>query len=130
MLAVLKRMSRTVIEMIYGMLVYAVVGQILLYFLCEKLLFVSLGWWTGIALAIFSGIHMWWSLDRALGLDAKDATKLITTQNMVRYAITVVVIMLLLITEVADPLIAVFGLFGLKAGAYLQPLMHKFSKAR
>ncbi|MFI3236568.1 MAG: hypothetical protein R3Y47_00910 [Lachnospiraceae bacterium] len=130
MLAVLKKIDRTLFEMILGIFFYGIVGQVLIIVFSEAIFFVSLGWWIGVMVAVISNIHMWWSLNRALGLDAKSATTLITTQNMLRYVLIVVVMAVVMITEVANPLVAVFGLFGLKAGAYLQPFMHRFMKKR
>ena len=71
---------------------------------------------------------MWWGLDRALSLGEKTAVKLSTSYNMLRYVAIVVVMGIVMVTEIGNPLAAVFGIFGLKAGAYMQPLIHKFNK--
>lgn len=120
--------SDTLIEMLCGILVYGVVGQlVVLLFLYDKAA-LSIGWWIGVATALASGYHMWWGLDRALDFGEKDAVKFITSYNMFRYAAIVIIMGVIMVTEIGNPLAAVFGVFGLKAGAYMQPLIHKFNK--
>ena len=75
--------------------------------------------------AVLSAYHMWWGLDRALDLGEKDAVKSITFYNTLRYAVIVVIMGVVMVTEIGNPLAAVFGVFGLKAGAYMQPFIHK-----
>ena len=114
----------TLKEMLCGMLVYGIVGQfgILLFF---RETGVSLGWWIGVITALGCGYQMWWGLDRALDLPEGEASKKMIFYSMLRYVSVVAVMALVMITEFANPLAAVFGVFALKAGAYLQPLMHK-----
>ena len=120
----------TLKEMLCGMLLYGVVGQLVI------LLFirgagVSLGWWIGVLTAIGCGCQMWWGLDRALDLSESEASKKMMAYSMFRYMAVVVIMAVVMVTEIANPLAAVFGVFALKAGAYLQPLVHKlFSKKR
>ena len=122
--------NETLKEMLCGMALYGLVGQIVI------LLFVrgdgvSRGWWVGVLTAIGCGYQMWWSLDRALDLSEGDASKKVMTYSMLRYIVIVAIMAVVMITEFANPLAAVFGVFALKAGAYLQPLMHKlFNKKR
>ena len=120
--------SDTLIELICGILVYGVIGQlVILCFLHDKI-WLSIGWWIGVLTAVLSAYHMWLGLDKALDFGEKDAVKLITSYNMLRYAVIVVVMGVVMVTEIGNPLAAVFGVFGLKAGAYMQPLIHKFNK--
>lgn len=117
--------SDTLIELLCGILVYGVIGQlVILCFLHDKI-WLSIGWWIGVLTAVLSAYHMWWGLDRALDLGEKDAVKSITFYNMLRYAVIVVIMGVVMVTEIGNPLAAVFGVFGLKAGAYMQPFIHK-----
>ena len=119
----------TLKEMLCGMLLYGAVGQIviLLFIKGEG---ISLGWWVGVLTAMGCGYQMWWSLDRALDLPESEASKKMMTYSMLRYVAIVAIMAIIMVTEVANPLAAVFGVFALKAGAYLQPLMHKLQKRR
>ena len=117
--------SDTLIELLCGILVYGVVGQlVILCFLHDKI-WLSIGWWIGVLCAVLGAYHMWWGLDRALDFGEKDAVKLITSYNLLRYAVIVIIMGIVMVTEIGNPLAAVFGVFGLKAGAYMQPFIHK-----
>ena len=117
--------SDTLIELLCGILVYGVIGQlVILCFLHDKI-WLSIGWWIGVLTAVLSEYHMWWGLDRALDLGEKAAVKLITSYNLLRYAAIVIIMGIVMVTEIGNPLAAVFGVFGLKAGAYMQPFIHK-----
>ena len=117
--------SDTLIELLCGILVYGVIGQlVILCFLHDKI-WLSIGWWIGVLTAVLSAYHMWWGLDRALDLGEKDAVKLITSYNLLRYAAIVIIMGIVMLTEIGNPLAAVFGVFGLKAGAYMQPFIYK-----
>lgn len=117
--------SDTLIELMCGILVYGVVGQlVILCFLHDKI-WLSIGWWIGVLCAVLGAYHMWWGLDRALDFGEKAAVKLITSYNLLRYAVIVIIMGIVMVTEIGNPLAAVFGVFGLKAGAYMQPFIHK-----
>ena len=117
--------SDTLIELMCGILVYGVVGQlVILCFLHDKI-WLSIGWWIGVLCAVLGAYHMWWGLDRALDFGEKAAVKLITSYNLLRYVVIVIIMGIVMVTEIGNPLAAVFGVFGLKAGAYMQPLIHK-----
>ena len=117
--------SDTLIELLCGILVYGVIGQlVILCFLHDKI-WLSIGWWIGVLCAVLGAYHMWWGLDRALDFGEKAAVKLITSYNLLRYAVIVIIMGIVMVTEIGNPLAAVFGVFGLKAGAYMQPFIHK-----
>lgn len=121
--------NETLKEMLAGMLVYGLIGQIviLIFF---KSVWISLGWWIGVLTALVCAYQMWWGLDKALDLSEDDARKKMTAYSMMRYGIIVLIMAVVMITEVANPLAAVFGVFALKAGAYLQPLMHRLGERK
>ena len=51
-----------------------------------------------------------------------------TAYSLMRYGIIIAIMAVVMTTQVVHPLGAVFGVFALKFGAYLQPLMHYLSK--
>lgn len=120
--------SDTLIELICGILVYGAIGQlVILTFLHDKI-WLGIGWWIGILCAVLGAYHMWWGLNRALDFDEKSAVKMITSYNLIRYAVIVIIMGIVMVTEIGNPLAAVFGVLGLKAGAYMQPLIHKIKR--
>ena len=120
--------KETLKEMLCGMLVYGAVGQLVIWLLIKGSWWVSFGWWIGVLVAMVCGYQMWWSLDKALDLTADNARKKMTAYSMFRYLAIIVIMAVVMITQIVDPLAAVFGVFALKFGAYLQPLMHYLSK--
>lgn len=122
--------NETLRGMLCGMVVYGMIGQFIILFFIRGT-GVSLGWWIGVVTAVGCGYQMWWSLDRALDLPEKEASRKMISYSMFRYVAIVAIMAVVMITEIANPLAAVFGVFALKAGAYLQPFIHKlFDKKR
>lgn len=120
--------KETLAELCIGILLYGLIGEAVIFAFFDSVGSISLGWWIGIAVAVASACHMWWGLDRALSLDEQSATKLIVTYNVLRYTVIAVFMALVMIFETGDPVAAMLGVFGLKAGAYLQPLVHKVNR--
>ena len=113
----------TLREMLCGMLFYGVIGQMVILFFVKGD-GIGLGWWIGVLAAVACGYQAWWGLDRALDLPESAASKKLISYSLLRYTAIVVIMAVIMVTEIANPLAAVFGVFALKAGAYLQPLMH------
>ena len=122
-----KNGSETLKEMLCGMLAYGVIGQIVILIFFRSF-DVSLGWWIGVLTAMVCGYQMWWSLNKALDLDESNAYEKMIAYSTTRYLVIVVIMAIVMITTIANPLAAVFGVFALKAGAYLQPLVHRLGK--
>lgn len=124
-----KNSGTTLIEMMVGILVYGAVGELIILLFLQNKLYVSIGWVLGVAVALISAYHMWWGLNKALGQGMAQAQKSMTIHNLIRYGAIVVILALVLVMDVGNPLAAVFGILGLKMGAYMQPLVHKFNKS-
>ena len=117
-----KKIDETVREMWLGTFLWGC--------LCEL---VSV-WWVkdrliGMLLAMAGIWHMWKVLDTALEL-ANDAQKYVTSKNLLRYAVVLVVFAVLMLTHFADPLAAFAGLMGMKASAYLQPFIRGYKEKK
>lgn len=124
-----KNSGTTLIEMMIGILVYGVIGELIILLFRQDKLYVSVGWVLGVVIALVSAYHMWWGLNRALDQGMAGAQKAMTIHNLVRYGVIVAVMALILVRDIGNPVAAVFGILGLKAGAYMQPLVHKFNKS-
>lgn len=109
-----------------SILLFGIACQVVGVFLVRDKLSYSLGLWIGIILALGMAYHMAYVLASALDMGERGAQISVTKHNMIRYAIVVVVLGILMLTDVANPLAAFVGLMGLKVGAYLQPLTYKF----
>ena len=120
----LKKINETVRELWLGILIWGLLCQIVPVWFVEDGMRYSLGLWIGILLAGASAYHMWWALDRGLD-DEGSAQNYIRKLSLLRYGGILVVFGVLMVTEFADPLAAFLGIMGLKAGAFMQPFLHK-----
>lgn len=116
---------RTLYELFVGIAVWAILWQIVGAFAVKDLLSCSVGLWVGAVLAAGCAWHMYYTLDRALDLNEKDAGGFATGRNMLRYGVIVMVMGVLMVTGWGNPLCAFLGLMGLKAAAFMQPFVHK-----
>lgn len=115
----------TLLEMWVGTILFGVLCQIsVVWFLKDKAGY-SIGLWLGIVAALMTILHLSFSLNKALDLGEAGAKKHMVIQNLVRYFVLIIFLGILMITDFANPLAAFLGLMGVKAGAYLQPLVHK-----
>ncbi len=120
------RMNDVLDELLAGILLFGFICQIpLLLFLRDRELYYTAGLWIGVVLAMSGGVHMAWSLDKALDLGQDGAVKKMRTDSLIRYGVALVCLGLLMIFDFASPLTGILGLMGLKVSAYLQPFLHK-----
>ncbi len=119
------RINTTLLCMMAGTLLYGLAGQIIILLFLRGVAGCTVGWWVGILLALLGAAHMYWSLDRALDLGEKGAAKKLVFHNILRYVVFLGASMLLMVTGIGNPVACVFGIFGLKAGAYLEPFLEK-----
>lgn len=122
----LKRVDRTLLEMITGILLYGVFCQLGGFLFSMSQIQYAVGLWIGILLAVFSIIHMWRALNKAFDCDEKSAARLISGGYMIRYLIIGAFLVFMYYTNIGYPLALFLGAMGMKLGAYSQPLIHKF----
>lgn len=123
----LKRVDRALLELVTGVAVFGVFCQTAgLLFPMDSVKY-ALGLWGGIILAALAAVHIWRSLNKAFSCDGKSAARLIAGGYVVRYLVAALFLLLLYFMGAGYYVLAGFlGVMGLKAGAYLQPLTHKF----
>lgn len=120
-----KKIDPTLFELALGIFLYGIIFEVVLLFFSRNPAY-SLGLWIGVILAIAGAVHMWWSLDRGLDMDQKDAVKSMGVNNIIRYLILVIVMAILIYTEFANPIFTFCGYMGMKLSAYFNPLIHRF----
>lgn len=124
MIEKVKQINRALVELWVGIIFTGLVFQFTgMWFVEDKRLY-TVALWIGIVLALVTVVHMYRTLDRALDLGA-GAQKAVTVANMIRYAVIVIVFLIVLMTKVLNPLITFLGIMSLKVAAYLQPFTHK-----
>lgn len=131
LLEVLREKNRTLLEMHIGMIFFGLVCQ-----LVGMILFFTgiwkmqnpwnhmLGLWFGIAAAMVSACHMYRTLDRSLDY-GEAATKMIFKGYIFRYVLIVLIMLIIIMTEVMNPLVVFLGYMSLKVTALIQPITHK-----
>lgn len=125
MLKKLSRLNQALPALWVSILFYGVLCQIIGIFLVKNKLSYSFGLWIGILLALLMAYHMAYVLERALDMGERGAQAVVMKHNLIRYAVIVIVLAIVMLTDVANPLAAFAGIMGLKVGAYLQPFANK-----
>lgn len=127
MRTVITRINRTLFELEIGILIFGVICQMFVVLVEDKASY-SLGLWIGSLMAALSAFHMWYTLDKGLDLGEKDAIGYLGRQNVIRYVVIVLVLIVVAVSGAGNPLSAFLGIMGLKAAAYMQPFTKKISR--
>ena len=127
-----KSTKRLLAEMSAGIIFYNVILVILAVQLLSKVSYpvvpVIMGLVVGAAGAICMLIHMAVMTERVLDSGSESyANKFTVAQSMLRKLVFVAVLLICWKVLKIDLLAAVIGAMGMKAGAYLQPLVHRIS---
>ena len=97
-------------EMWVGTVLFGTLCQVsVVWFLKDKAGY-SIGLWLGIVAALITILHLSISLDKALDLGEGGAKKHMVIQNLVRYFVLIIFLVVLMITDFANPL-AIFCLW-------------------
>lgn len=124
-----KKINETLKELLIAIGLFGLICMIVGILFVESKIAYALGLLIGIALALFSACHMYYSIDKNLTLYADDeggATTYARKASMLRYVVILVVFFAVCMTDVVYPLATFLGIMGLKIGAYLQPFIHKW----
>lgn len=121
----LKQVNRTLLEMYIGILFWGVVCQLVGAFVVKDQGMYAKSLWFGILFALINTLQMYRSLDRALDFDEKTASKKISTGYLIRYASVAIILIIIMVTEVMNPLVVFMAYMGMKVTAFLQPITHK-----
>ena len=127
-----KSTKRLLAEMSAGIIFYNVILVILAVLLLPQVSYpvvqVIMGLVVGAAGAICMLIHMAVMTERVLDSGSESyANKFTVAQSMLRKLVFVAVLLICWKVLKIDLLAAVIGAMGMKAGAYLQPLVHRIS---
>ena len=122
-------LNATVKEMWLGIGIWGILCELVTVWFVKDRTGSALGMLIGCLLAIAGVWHMWKVLDTALDL-GDGAPKYLTVRSWMRYGVFVVIFGVLMVTEFASPLTAFLGLMGMKAAAYMQPVIHKILERR
>lgn len=115
-------------ELILGTLLFGVVAALLgVWWVDNKKMFL-IGLTIGTAVSVWRAVHMQSTLERILDFEGKTAQAKMAMAYAVRMLAIIIVLALMVVMELGNTaiLMCFVGLFGLKAGAMLQPHIHKY----
>lgn len=129
MIVDLIKTNRTLRELMYGILAFGIVCEVLLLIFTKQKAYNSIGLIAGIIISLICAVHMAWGIDIAVNLDEKSSIAFTRKYTVIRYLIMCVILALIGITDIGSPVTLILGYMGLKAGAYMNPLIHKLGGA-
>lgn len=124
----MKKLDETLATLLIGIVIFEVVALVAGVFFVESPVKYIIGLLVGSLLACLSAYHMWYTLDKNLTINADNengAKAYSIKSSMIRYVVILIVFVVICVTDFAYPLSAFLGIMGLKAGAYIQPLVVK-----
>jgi len=128
MLEKIKAINRALLELELGIMALGILGMILVSFLVGTFPWNVLSMLLGTVLAMAGAYHMYIVLDRALDMGDKAQSKMVAG-SIIRYTVLIVILLLVIRSELLDPMITFVGVMFLKVASYLQPFTHKFCNA-
>ena len=122
----LKRINDALPGLIAGIVIYGLLVQFIGMWFVEDKLDYSIGLWYGIAIAIGMGINIAVTIyDTVSFYSQGDTNKQVAVKSVLRYAIVVILFLILGYFEIGNLFTAFLGVMGLKVSAYMQPLLNK-----
>lgn len=114
-------------EMMIGLVVWLILVLIILLIIAHNKIAMVLGvLWGGVWAAVLL-LHMYRHLDIALDMDPKHAQGHVQFAAIKRmFIMAVVIVVSMTAYRYIHPVGTVFGIYGMKISAYLQPMVHKF----
>ncbi len=125
MIKKLKAISEVLPDLMFGIVVFAVLCELAGVWFVQRPLAYSLGILIGCILAEASTWYMANTIYRSLYMDEKGAKGYVTFHSILRYVLIIVMFGGMVFLDFADPLAAFLALMGIKAAAYMQPMIHK-----
>ena len=127
-----RKVNDTLTELLAGILVFGIIVQIIEHIVaavCPDFAgsvpsFVT-GLWIGIATAVGLAVHMYHSIEKALGMKSGKAESYMRKTYLIRTLAMVAVAALVYLLDAGYVMASFLGMLSLKFGALLQPLMHK-----
>lgn len=125
----LRRINDALPGLVLGIILYGVILQITgVWFVKDKLGY-SIGVWYGIAIAVGMAINLAKIIYDSVTMDmGGHANRRVIAKSVLRYAVVVILFMILGYFQFGNLLMALLGVLGLKISAYAQPLLTKVVK--
>ena len=125
----LQKINEELLELLMGSLIWGVFAQVAFVWLVLDKGAYSICLWIGVGLAVFSAIHMWWSIDRNLTENPGNENRAQVKGNlyyMIRYAVTLVAFYLVVRNYGSYALATALGERGITVAAHMQPIIKRY----
>ena len=119
----MNQVKETLHGFLVGIGIYAVIIEIVGIFFSEDIISYTLGLIFGVLIAVFLFFHMAKTLDKALDLSEKGASRYVKGQSFLRLLIMLAVLTIGMLTEVLNFITVLLGVLGLKIGALATPFI-------
>lgn len=120
------KIKATLIEIFIGIGIYFVIAEIMGLIFVENRLTYTFGLGIGTIGAMLLATHMYLTLNKGMDMDESGASKYIKTSSFIRLIIMLLILLLGRVVTYISFLAVIIGLFGLKIGAFMQPLVNKY----
>lgn len=121
----IRTLNDTVRELTAGVFLTGMVIQAVGMWFVEDKLYFTAGLWIGVALAVFMALHMNRSIENAVMLSEEDAPAYCRKMYAVRTGVVLLIFGCAAFFRPGNVVALFLGLFSLKFGAYLQPVLHR-----
>ena len=124
MIKALKRLNEALPGLLFGILLYGVIEELIgIWFVGDKLRFTT-GVLIGIGCAAGMAIHIAWILAESVRFEGQ-ATKRMAFYSALRYVVVVLIFFAMMYFHLGNFYAAFIGVLSLKISAYAQPLFGK-----
>lgn len=121
-----KKPNETLLDLVFGVIIYGIMLEVIGLLVVENPLSYSLGLFLGCGVAIFLSVHMYVTLDEALDMDEKSATRYITKQGIFRAVVMLVAAAIGMVVPFISFIAVIIGILGLKIAAYLHGVTNQY----
>lgn len=122
----LRRINDALPGLVAGIIIYGILIQFTGVWFVEDKLRYTTGLWFGVAVAVGLAINIATVILDSVTLgDGEHARRRIIAKSVLRYAIVVILFMILGYFQLGNLFTAFLGVLGLKISAYLQPILGK-----
>lgn len=121
----IRELNNSLPDLLLGILFFGIICEVVVIIVASDILMYSVALWLGVILAIGMAIHMAKVLYNAVSFGEGGAEKSMRNHSFLRYAVLVIILGIIMITEILNPLMVFLGIMGLKVAAYIQPITHR-----
>ena len=117
--------NQTLLELLIGIVGLGVLVWLVHLVMSEKILYNTIGLWSGAGVACFWAIHLNRSLEDSLDLGEAAAKRKAVMGYITRMLVSLLVLGVVIYYDLGNLIDVIIGIFLLKISAYIQPFTHK-----